>query len=191
MKTQTQPTRVRLPHDRKSYYSTFGSFTALTAVLVLLGGQPNAEAQTETLFTGIGMDTQLVYPHTSLPGATGIDFSFTGAFSPTYPADVSHVVVIDFEWGPSPIGPWTISPDNVNTVPGGITDFFATGVFHGLADAPFVAIHFYAGGLMTASGTFTHTSVVPEPTTAAMLGGGLVFMLLSRWSSGRQASKQE
>jgi hypothetical protein len=126
------------------------------------------------------MDNQFVYPHTSLPGSTGIDFSFTGGFAPFYPPEESHTVVIDFEWGPTPSGPWSVSPDNVNTVPGGITDFFATGVYHGPADAPFVAIHFYAGGLMTASGTFTHTSVVPEPSAIVLAGVGLSWLLIAR-----------
>lgn len=123
--------------------------------------------QTEMIFQPIGMDTQLVFPHTSIMGATGIDFSFTGGFAPSYPDPISHTVVINFEWGPTATGPWTVSPDYVNTVPGGMTDFFATGVFPGPSDAPFVAIHFYAGALMTASGAFTHTSVIPEPTSLA------------------------
>src|SRR5437773_1400851 len=83
-----------------------------------------ANAQVETLFVSIGSDNQYVFPHISLPGATGIDFSFTGAFSPEYPDTESHVVVIDFEWGPTSTGPWTPSPDNVNTVPGGTTDLY-------------------------------------------------------------------
>jgi hypothetical protein len=140
-----------------------------------------AVAQTEVLFNPIGMDNQFVFPHTSLPGATGIDFSFIGAFAPLYPAPVSHTVVIVFEWGPTAAGPWTPSPDNVNTVPGGMTDVFATGVFHGPEDAPFVAIHFYAGGLMTASGEFTHTSfVVPEPQSIALMAGALAMLVFRR-----------
>ena len=145
-----------------------------------------AVAQTEVLFNPIGMDNQFVYPHTSLPGATGIDFSFAGGFAPIYPPEESHTVVIVFEWGPTATGPWTPSPDNVNTVPGGMTDFFATGVFHGTEDSPFVAIHFYAGGLMTVSGEFTHTSIaVPEPHSVALVMGVLATMILSRDESRR------
>ena len=155
--------------------------THFTILLVLIGGS-SVRAQTETIFHSIGMDNQLVFPHTSFPGASGIDFSFTGAFSPTYPAEDSHTVVIDFEWGPSATGPWAVSPDNVKTVPGGKTAFFATGVYHGPADAPFVAIHFYAGGLMTASGDFTHVSVVPEPKPVMLLLPGLAVLIgWRRW----------
>jgi len=145
--------------------------------LALICAAP-ASAQTEALFNPIGMDNQFVYPHTIDPGDFATDFSFTGAFSPMYPDPTSHTVVITFEWGPTATGPWSSSPDNVNTVPGGMTDFFATGIYHGPEAAPFVAIHFYAGGLMTASGTFTHTSV-PEPTSCLALSG-LGFAMLSR-----------
>lgn len=143
-----------------------------------------ASAQTEFLFNPIGMDNQFVFPHVSLPGANGIDFSFTGAFSPMYPDPFSHSVVITFEWGPTATGPWTVSPDNVNTVPGGKTDVFATGVFHAPEDAPFVAIHFYAGGLMTVSGEFVHTSTaIPEPSSACLLVLGLSTLVAAkgRW----------
>lgn len=125
-------------------------------------------AQTEVIFQPIGMDNQLVFPHTSLPGATGIDFSFFGGFAPAYPMDESHTVVINFEWGPTATGPWTVSPDYVNSVPGAMSDFFSTGVFPGPDDAPFVAIHFYAGGIMTVSGVFSHISV-PEPQSLSLL----------------------
>jgi hypothetical protein len=124
------------------------------------------------------MDNQFVFPHTSLPGATGIDFSFFGAFAPHYPMPESHTVVITFEWGPTATGPWTTSPDNVNTVPGGMTDLFATGVFHGPEDAPFVAIHFYAGAFMTMTGEFSHIStVIPEPSAMLLAVLGMVSML--------------
>jgi hypothetical protein len=129
------------------------------------------------------MDTPLVYDHTSLPGATGIDFSFAGGFAPTYPMGVSHTVVITFEWGPTATGPWSTSPDNVNTVPGGTTDFFATGVYNGPDDAPWVRIHFYAGAIMFVSGEFTHTStIIPEPGAMlpAMLGIGSLLGTLRR-----------
>jgi hypothetical protein len=137
-----------------------------------------ANAQTEVIpGVTIGMDNQFVYPHTSLPGATGIDFSFIGAFAPMYPPEESHTVVIVFEWGPTASGPWSTSPDNVNTVPGGMTDVFATGVYHGPEDAPFVAIHFYAGDFMTVSGEFTHLSVIPEPGSFALAGVGLIALI--------------
>ena len=127
-------------------------------------------AQTEVLFGTLGADTQFVFPHASLPGATGIDFSFFGAFAGAYPPEELHTVVIDFEWGPTATGPWTVSPDFINTVPGAVTDFYGTGVFPGPEDAPFVAIHFYAGALITVSGEFTHTSVVvPEPQSMCLL----------------------
>jgi hypothetical protein len=134
-----------------------------------------ANAQTEIIpGVTIGMDNQYVFPHTSLPGATGIDFSFLGALAPHYPPEESHTVVIVFEWGPTATGPWSTSPDNVNTVPGGMTDLFATGVYHGPEDAPFVAIHFYAGDFMTVSGEFTHLStIIPEPGSMVIAGIGL------------------
>lgn len=139
-----------------------------------------AAAQSETIFTGIGMDTPLTFAHLSLPGATGIDFRFTGAFAPIYADTESHVVVITFEWGPTALGPWAFSPDNVKTVPGGVTAFFDTGVYSGPADAPFVRIHFYAGGLMTASGTFSHVSSVPEPAPVSLFVVGLAAIAWRR-----------
>lgn len=156
----------------------------LTLVLgVFLGGLLSGAVygQTETLSgVVIGMDNQLVFPHTSLPGATGIDFSFSGGFAPMYPLDESHTVVINFEWGPTATGPWTVSPDYVNTVPGGMTDFFATGTFPGPDDAPFVAIHFYAGDFMVVSGSFSHISVVPEPATLGLsIIGALILGALA------------
>jgi hypothetical protein len=147
--------------------SRLGSVVFAPLLILTLVG--TVRAQSETIFTGIGADTQLVFSHTSIPGATGIDFSFAGAFAPMYPPEESHLVVIVFEWGPTATGPWTESPDHLNTVPGGMTDLYATGTYNGPEDAPFVAIHFYAGGLMTVSGTFDHISV-PEP-------GGLFILL--------------
>jgi hypothetical protein len=169
----------------------------LVAVLILAALSADAaSAQTEILFNPIGMDNQFVFPHVSLPGANGIDFSFTGAFAPMYPPEESHTVVIDFEWGPSATGPWSVSPDNVNTVPGGMTDLFATGIFHAPEDAAFVAIHFYAGGLMTVSGEFTHTSTVPEPSAASLLllglttfGGAEGYRRFRRKNIARKAAK--
>jgi hypothetical protein len=74
------------------------------AVLAVLPTAANAQVEIIP-GTTIGMDNQFVFPHTSLPGATGIDFSFIGAFAPHYPAPVSHTVVIAFEWGPTATGP--------------------------------------------------------------------------------------
>ena len=149
------------------------------ALLVALAIEPYAAlAQTEPITSQpVGMDTQLVFPHTSLPGATGIDFSFITAISPTYPIPESHTIVIVFEWGPTATGPWTASPDNVNTVPAAMTDFFSTGIFHGPADAPFVALHMYAGAIMIVTGEFSHTSVVPEPSCAGLMLCGVVSIL--------------
>ena len=139
-------------------------------------------AQTETLFQSVGVDTQRVFAHTSLGGATGIDFSFMAGVAPSYPESESHTLVTVFEWGPTATGPWTSSPDNVNSIVGGETRLVSTGVFHGPDDAPFVAIHFYAGDFMTVSGSFTHASVVPEPDPVAMLlaGAGLVAAVARR-----------
>jgi hypothetical protein len=152
---------------------------ALLLVIAVIASWPiAANAQVDVLpMPTIGMDNQYVYPHTSLPGATGIDFSFVGAFAPHYPPEESHTVVIVFEWGPTATGPWSTSPDNVNMVPGGMTDFFGTGIYHGPDDAPFVAIHFYAGGLMTVSGEFAHISVVPEPSAIVFAAVGLMMSL--------------
>jgi hypothetical protein len=147
-----------------------------------------AVAQTEVLFGTLGADTQFVFPHTSLPGATGINFSFFGAFAGAYPPDEFHTVVIDFEWGPTATGPWTVSPHFINTVPGAMTDFYGTGVFPGPDDAPFVAIHFYAGALITVSGEFTHTSVVPEPTSAGLMLCGMVSLIGRRRDKSRRIS---
>ena len=71
--------------------------------------------------------------------------------------------------GATATGPWSLRPDYVNTVPGGMTDFFMTGVFTSPEEAPFVAIHFHAGGLMITRGEFEHVSV-PLPASGAMLG---------------------
>ena len=146
------------------------SFWSCCLVLVAGLTTPNQLCgQVEPIFGSIGMDSQFVFPHVSLPGATGIDFSMAGGFAPSYPTGESHTVVVVFEWGPRAIGPWTTSPDFVNTVPGGMTDLYATGIFPGPMDAPFVALHFYAGALMTFSGDFSHISVVPEPAIHVIL----------------------
>ena len=134
---------------------------------------PLVAAQTETLFQTVGMDTARSFAHTSLPGATGIDFSFSFAIAAAYPPEESHTLVVVFEWGPTSGGPWTASPDNVRSVPGAVTTFFDSGVFRGPEDAAWVQIHFYAGGIMTVSGPFNHVSVVPEPATAALWALGL------------------
>lgn len=144
-----------------------------------------AYGQVESLFQTVGMDTQRVFVHAGAPGATGIDFSFAAAVSPTFPDTVSNTLVTVFEWGPTAIGPWTASPDNVNSIRGGTTRFMSTGVFHGPDDAAFVAIHFYAGALMTVSGDFTHASVVPEPSLAVMFGLGSVAMAVVAWRRKR------
>jgi len=47
--------------------------------LALLFAPCAAIAQTEPVLTGIGADTVLTFAHASVPGATGIDFRFTGA----------------------------------------------------------------------------------------------------------------
>jgi len=156
------------------------------SLLVSVLAPSAALAQTQVL-TGVavGADTQRSFAHTSLPGATGIDFSLNVAFAPLYPLEESHTVVIVFEWGPTPAGPWSASPDHVNTVPGGMTDFFSTGVYRGPDDAPFVAVHFYAGGLMIASGEFTHTSVVPEPAAGLLMSLGLGMLALRRIAGTR------
>ena len=140
----------------------------------------SAVAQVETLFQTVGMDTPRTFVHASLPGATGIDFSFSLAIAPAYPPGETHTLVVDFEWGPSDTGPWTISPDNVKSIPGAMTAFFDSGVFHGPADAPWVRIHFYAGGIMTVSGSFSHVSVVPEPAPAALLAAGMALLAWRR-----------
>ncbi|MCC6535579.1 MAG: hypothetical protein IT531_23760 [Burkholderiales bacterium] len=133
--------------------------------------------QTEVLPSPtIGMDSRFPYAHVSLPGAAGIDFRFVGAFAPHYPAEESHTVVLTFEWGPSVAGPWASSPDHVKTVPGGMTAIFDTGVFHGPADAPWVAIHFFAGDFLTVSGEFSHLSAVPEPSQAWLFACGVALI---------------
>jgi len=159
----------------------------LALALVLPG---TCVAQTQTLSgQGIGSDTRLVYPHVSAPGAVGIDFSLDIGLAPLYPDTESHTLVIVFEWGPTATGPWTVSPDHVNTVPGGKTDFFSTGVFHGPDDAAFVGLHFYAGGLMIGSGTFSHVSAIPEPKDAALMASGMVAIgLLGMIGRRRQIS---
>lgn len=52
MKTQSKPTRVQLPRDRRSSCSILGSLTALAAGLALFGGQPSANAQSDNFDSG-------------------------------------------------------------------------------------------------------------------------------------------
>jgi hypothetical protein len=137
-------------------------------------------AQSETLFAGIGADTRIAFSHFGLPGATGIDFRFAGAFAGAFPPEESHIVVITFEWRSSGTDPWSSSPDNAKSIPGAVTTPFDTGVYRAPVDATEVAIHFFGGGLMTVSGTFSHVSVVPEPRTAVLLVLGLAA--LAAWS---------
>lgn len=154
---------------------------AMALLALVLALFPNVvRSQTEMLFQSVGADTARTFAHTSLAGATGIDFSFSFAIAPAYPPEESHTLVVVFEWGPTAAGPWTASPDNVKSVPGAMTAFFDSGVFHGPEDAPFVQIHFYAGGLMTVSGPFTHASVVPEPGHAGLLLLGLTALFWQR-----------
>jgi hypothetical protein len=155
---------------------------ASSLVLASFAAWPSSVmAQTEPIGGGIGADSvRGPFAHTSLPGAVGIDFSFFGAFAPMYPPEESHLVVIVFEWGPTAAGPWTESPDFLNTVPGGTTDLYGTGVYPGPEDAAFVRLHFYAGGLMTVTGEFTHTSVVPEPASLTFLAAAACPLLLRR-----------
>lgn len=141
-------------------------------VLSLLPAGP-AAAETESISGPIGADTPHTFAHAAVPGAVAMDFHFAGGFAPMYPEGESHTVVVVFEWGPTPAGPWASSPDHVKTVPGGTTAFFDTGVFTAPGEAPFVQLHFYAGGLMFVSGAFDHVSVVPEPASAALMLAGL------------------
>lgn len=159
---------------------------AAALVLLMLALPATSMAQSEPLFMTVGTLTETpAFAHLSLPGATGIDFDLFGAFAGAYPAEDSHTIVIWFQWGPSALGPWTSSPDNVKTVPGAVTTLFDTHVFHGPADAPFVRVSFAAGGLITVSGTFTHTSVVPELPTAGLLAFGLAALAARRRLSPR------
>jgi MYXO-CTERM domain-containing protein len=149
-----------------------------------------AAAQTETIFMSLGSDSvSPSFAHASLPGATGIDFRLFGAFDGAYAPGTLHEVVIWFEWGPSAIGPWSASPDNVKTVPGAVTTLFDTHVYHGPEDAPFVRVHFAAGGLMTVSGSFTHSSVVPEPNGALLALLGLAALGARRRALGISRSR--
>lgn len=132
-----------------------------------------AAAETEAIVGPIGADTAHTFAHAAVPGAFAMEFHFAGGFAPTYPEGESHTVVVVFEWGPTPTGPWTASPDHVKTVPGGTTAFFDTGVFTAPGESPFVQLHFHAGALMFVSGSFDHVSVVPEPATAALWLAGL------------------
>ena len=88
--------------------------------------------------------------------------------------------------GATATGPWSLRPDYVNTVPGGITDFFMTGVFTSPEEAPFVAIHFHAGGLMITRSEFEHVSM-PLPASGALLGSTLVLATLRRRLRGLSA----
>ncbi len=179
---------MRTPHDEAMAALALRALATLLVLLVLMLFPRPAGAQTETLFQTVGADTARTFAHDSLPGATGIDFSFSFAIAAAYPPEESHTLVVVFEWGPTAAGPWTASPDNVKSVPGAMTSFFDSGVFHGPEDAPFVQIHFYAGGLMTVSGSFTHASVVPEPRRAVLLLLGIGLLAARRASSRGQGS---
>ncbi|MBX3599939.1 MAG: PEP-CTERM sorting domain-containing protein [Rubrivivax sp.] len=144
----------------------------LAATLLLALAAP-VGAETESITGPIGSDTAHTFAHAAVPGAVAMSFHFAGGFAPMYPDTETHTVVVVFEWGPTPAGPWTASPDHVKSVPGGTTAFFDTGVFSTPGEAPFVQLHFYAGGLMFVSGAFDHVSVVPEPATAALWLAGL------------------
>ena len=101
---------------------------ALAAALGLWLGASAGWGQTETIFSAVGADpgVRLVFTNTLLPGATGLDFSFFGAvdggphvIEPALPPGFeTHILVTDFEWGPTVTGPWTVSPDNANSMPG-------------------------------------------------------------------------
>ena len=52
MKTQTNPTRKYLPLARKSLHWTIGCFTALVALLTLIGGQSSLHAQSDDFDSG-------------------------------------------------------------------------------------------------------------------------------------------
>lgn len=158
---------------------------ALALSLMVTG----AAAEIETVSgQAIGMDTQLVYEHALEPGANAIRFSYASGFAPLYGPEESHTVVIVFEWGPTALGPWESSPDYVNTVPGGETDLFATGIFTSPADARFVALHFYAGALMITSGTFEHiAAVVPLPASGVLLG---VTCFTFLWRNGARSRQR-
>lgn len=175
----------------------FRQFGLAVACVALWSCTSRVWAQTESIFSVVGGDpgVRLVFPHTSLPGATGIDFSFFGAVAggphviepPLPPGVETHILVTVFEWGPTLTGPWAVSPDNAKSIPVEMTTPISTGVYHGPADAPFVAIHFYAGNLMTVSGSFTHASVVPEPSTLALLSVGGLAVLAYAWGRLRRA----
>lgn len=121
----------------------------------------------------VGADTVFAFPHALVAGTTDLSFRFGGGFAPTYAPEVTHLVVVNFEWGPTPAGPWSSSPDQLKSIPGGATTFFDTGVFTtALAmpmDAAFVQLHLHAGGLMFVDGLFEHVSIVPEPASALLM----------------------
>ncbi len=144
------------------------------------------QAEIDAVTGAVGADTVFVFPHALVAGTTDLSFHFGGGFAPTYPPDVTHLVVVTFEWGPTPTGPWSLSPDHLKSIPGGVTTFFDTGVFTvPLAmpmDAAFVQLHLHAGGLMFVDGLFEHVSIVPEPASALlMLIGTGALAARRRW----------
>ncbi|MEI2723689.1 MAG: hypothetical protein V9H26_09135 [Verrucomicrobiota bacterium] len=80
MKTQTTSTRVQVPHDRKSSYSTIGLRAAVAAGLVLLGAQFSAVAQVDDFNDGndTGWDRYDAGSQLTLAGAP---FNVPGVYS--------------------------------------------------------------------------------------------------------------
>ena len=90
----------------------------LAATLLLVLAAP-VGAETESITGPIGSDTAHTFAHAAVPGAVAMNFHFAGGFAPMFPDTETHTVVVVFEWGPTPAGPWTASPDHVKSVPGG------------------------------------------------------------------------
>ena len=85
----------------------------LCAALVALAcgfSVPSAHAEVDAVTGAVGADTVFAFPHALVAGTTDLSFRFGGGFAPTYAPEVTHLVVVNFEWGRRRRGPGPRAP---------------------------------------------------------------------------------